>query len=421
MSLKKYILHLFCLLLSSIILTSLSLLLSAQNNATIAYGFTYQNATGNRYVEGTGTFPNVENFIIENIQTAGMWLTPLRIGEEQLVRGSQEEWSILYSLDLMMPSDMALPQTLTGLSALWQADFSADDVSRLSHPVPVGDDIVYIANNGDLVLWRDNNPIHRLPLDAMLDARPMVSDNGLIALYTQPTDRYPHGVFGDLIEAGALDILQVDGDILRRVGFVQLDDVVFEGLYPFWADIDQDGQQDIVTTISGSGLGAGLQVYRADGTLLTESRRIELSNRWRHQLAFAPFGPDGEYELVEIQTPHIGGIVQFLRYMPDTNSLEIVARFGGYTSHLYGSINLDMAVAGDFDGDGQPELVVTTQDGRRLVGLHHGADDSIEEVWSIDLPAVPVTNFSAITTADGRLGLAIGLIDNTLHISLSTE
>lgn len=422
---KKSILHIPRLLLVMQIVIILNVAISAQNDVLIDYGFTYQNATGNRYIEGTGTFPNVEHQIIEDAQTADMWLTPVRIGGEQLVRASYAEWSLLYSLDLMMPSDMALPQTLSGVSALWRPDFPADDVSALSHPVPVGDDVIYIADNGDLVLWRDNISIHRLPINAMLDARPMINADGLIALYTQPTDRYPHGVFGDDIEGGALDILQIEGDTLQRVGFAQLDDIVFEGLYPFWADIDQDGTQDIVTTISGNGLGAGLRVYRADGTILAESERIDLSNRWRHQLAFAPFGVNGEYELVEIQTPHIGGMVQFLRYMPETNSLEIAARFGGYTSHLYGSYNVDMAVAGDFDGDGQPELVVTTQDGSRLVGLVHDADDSIEEAWSIELPAVPVTNFNAIHTSDERLGLAIGLAiglaDNRLHLWLSSD
>ena len=38
--------------------------------------------------------------------------------------------------------------------------------------------------------------------------------------------------------------------------------------------------------------------------------------------------------------------------------LNLVAQHDGVTSHLVFSRNLDMALAGDLDGDGQPELVV---------------------------------------------------------------
>ena len=36
----------------------------------------------------------------------------------------------------------------------------------------------------------------------------------------------------------------------------------------------------------------------------------------------------------------------------ENNELRIVAQVPGYTSHIIGSRNLDMALAGDFDGDG---------------------------------------------------------------------
>lgn len=409
-----------------IVVMLLVLTISAQTEeGTTVYGFTYQNTTGNRYVEGSGTFPDVAGLSWGVSISQGMWIVPLKTEQGTFIRGISDENALAFLMPVLInpnyldfgfafafPMDMLL----TGITALWQPSFTAQDISPLSHPVPVGADVVYIANNGDLMLWRDDVELFRLPINAMLDARPMVSATGLIAVYTQPTIRYPHGVFGDEIEAGALEILQIDGDILRRVGLVQLENIVFEGLYPFWADVDQDGEQDIVTTISGGGLGAGLRVYRTDGSLLAESDRIDLSNRWRHQIAYAPFGPQGEYELVEIQTPHIGGIVQFLRYVPQTDRLEVVARAGGYTSHVYGSRNIEMAVAGDFDGDGQPEVVVTTQDGTRLVGLRHGVGDRVEEVWSIDLPAVPVTNFVAFHLPEERLGLTIGLADGNLYV-----
>ena len=49
--------------------------------------------------------------------------------------------------------------------------------------------------------------------------------------------------------------------------------------------------------------------------------------------------------------------------------LNLVAQQDGVTSHPVFSRNLDMALAGDLDGDGQPELVVFDQPFRKAVAL----------------------------------------------------
>jgi len=96
-------------------------------------------------------------------------------------------------------------------------------------------------------------------------------------------------------------------------------------------------------------------------TLSRESRwrpgpAVGRGNRWRHQIAVAPFGPNGELELAEVLTPHIGGIAGF--YRMDGDSLNLVAQQDSVTSHSVVSRNFDMGLAGDLDGDGQPEQVV---------------------------------------------------------------
>ena len=60
--------------------------------------------------------------------------------------------------------------------------------------------------------------------------------------------------------------------------------------------------------------------------------------------------------LAEVLTPHIGGIVGF--YRMDGDPLNLVAQQDGVTSHPVFSRNLDMGLAGNLDGDGQPEFVV---------------------------------------------------------------
>ena len=76
-------------------------------------------------------------------------------------------------------------------------------------------------------------------------------------------------------------------------------------------------------------------------------------------MAVAPLGPSGKVGIVDVLTPHIGGIVEFYRLQNDI--LKVVVKIPGFSSHKIGSRNLDMAVAGDFDGDARMELLVPNQ------------------------------------------------------------
>ena len=105
-----------------------------------------------------------------------------------------------------------------------------------------------------------------------------------------------------------------------------------------------------------------------DGSLLVESEPIGRGNRWRNQLGVAPTGPDGELEIIDVRTPHIGGIVTFLQL--DDDRLVVAADTAPYTSHVVGSRNLDMGVLADVTGDGRVEVVILSQDRSRLVAAY---------------------------------------------------
>jgi len=125
---------------------------------------------------------------------------------------------------------------------------------------------------------------------------------------------------------------------------------------PIWADVDRDGRMDLITTVSNAKQGAQLRGYCSDGSLLAQSNPIGMGGRWRHQLAIGPFGPAGELELVTDFTPHIAGQVQY--FWLSGRQLEPVAAMDGYTSHVIHTRNLDMAVGGNFNGDGRLEIVL---------------------------------------------------------------
>ena len=75
------------------------------------------------------------------------------------------------------------------------------------------------------------------------------------------------------------------------------------------------------------------------------------------------------------------------------------------------------AVAGDFDGDGQPEIVLPSQDRSRIAGIANTATGA-EVVWELSLDGTLVTNLAAINTANG-LALAAGRSDGTVRLWLS--
>ena len=95
--------------------------------------------------------------------------------------------------------------------------------------------------------------------------------------------------------------------------------------------------------------------------------------------------------------------------------IGIVAQVPGYRSHVLGSRNLDMALAGDLDGDGFVELLVPDQGLTNLGGIRRTAAGA-EVAWTIPLGGRANTNIAAVTTAEGRLIIGIGRQDGVLRV-----
>ena len=129
----------------------------------------------------------------------------------------------------------------------------------------------------------------------------------------------------------------------------------------------------------------------------------------------APFGVNGELELAEVLTPHIGGIVGFYRLDGDT--LDLVAQQDGVTSHPIRSRNLDMGLAGDLDGDGQPELVVFDQQFQEVRALRR-TEGGVELAWQTPVGGKAVTNLASVDVAGG-IALGVGREDGVLRVWLA--
>ncbi len=259
----------------------------------------------------------------------------------------------------------------------------------------------------------------RMVSDALPDGRPVWWGTTMVVL-VQPTERYGHGVLGDAVEAGGFEILDLAAepsptvphpDVVERTRVVTRAPAVIEGVAALLVDLDGDGRPEIVTTESDAEVGARLVVHDLDGALLARGEPVGRGNRWRNQLGAGPLGPDDEIELVDVETPHIGGVVQWfglqdgeLRHRSGTDS---------YSTHRIGSRILDQGLIVDVTGDGRPEVLVPTQDQRRLVALSR-TSAGVSEVAGVDLPARLSSNLAGLTTADGGVVVAVGLEDGTI-------
>lgn len=395
------------------------------------YFYTYHNPAGNRLVRGSGTFPDVDvidiplsgipAWAVAYAMETAIWHVVMRNGDMQVIEVSPSGSARSLATEHGWFAGAQPP--LVGVSMVEGTYVMRGDksVSPWSHPIPVNDfEVLYIDREGDLVLARESSVLARMPIRAQPDARLVMNRVGQIALFANATDqRYVHGIMGDRLEAATLLVLEVKDREIRLLARVDLPgEDVFEGIAPFWADIDGDDREDLVATVSNGAVGARLRAYLWDGRGIrqeVDGPAIGQGNRWRHQITAGPLGPSGEIEIVDVVTPHIDGRLEFSRFEGD--SLQVVAGLSDVTTHAIGSRNLDQTAAGDFNGDGQPEVLVMDRSRSKVIAVQHTRDGA-REVWQVDAGAEIVSNFSPVELLENRLGLAVGAADGRLRVWL---
>jgi hypothetical protein len=202
---------------------------------------------------------------------------------------------------------------------------------------------------------------------------------GLSAWLIDPTLRYAHGVLGDAVEAGGFAV-ERDGVLLLH----RLDaDAVFEDRRVRLDDLDGDGLPEAIVVKSRLAAGASIAVYRIGPDAiapLAESAPIGQPNRWLNPVGVADFTGTGERTIAAVVTPHLAGSLRLYRLAG--SALVEVTRIDGYTNHVIGSRDLDLALVRDVDDDGTPEIVLPTRDRRAVaaISFHGGSATEVARV-----------------------------------------
>lgn len=240
-----------------------------------------------------------------------------------------------------------------------------------------------ILPNGDLQITKDNQA-SILEINALPDSQIIQDDKNRILLLSHPTSQYKHGILGDDIEAKSVTIVELSEEPVVVSQFSVPEGWVIESILPIWSDWDDDGTREIVLTLSNSTSGAKLVLYDEMGNVLAESDSIGKGYRWRHTLEIASFGEMGQKLLVEVQTPHIGGIVGYYSWDKESQKLEKEVSITGFSTHDIGSRVMKMyALMNDPNSD-QVLLIVPSQSKTEISALKLESG-KIQEIWRLPL------------------------------------
>jgi len=179
------------------------------------------------------------------------------------------------------------------------------------------------------------------------------------AMYNSATDRYPHGALGDPQEWAALTVF-LDLTLPCRAGrasatVVLPEDMVFEDVRPLLADLDGDGEPEVLTVESQRDAGARLAVYKHAGGMVRRvaaTPHIGRRNRWLAQIGAADLDRDGRMEIAYIDRPHLAKVLRIWRF--DAGRLTHVADARNLTNHRFGEPEISGGIR---DCGSGPEIV----------------------------------------------------------------
>ena len=171
------------------------------------------------------------------------------------------------------------------------------------------------------------------------------------AEYADPTTRYDHGILGDAVEWGTLELTLRDG---RQVRMVLPQTRVFEDTAPRLADLDDDGAPEVIVVESSLDAGARLAVYGEDG-FIAATPFIGRRNRWLAPIGAADFTEDGRAEIAYVQTPHLTGELLVVELRGD--SLVPIAGAIDLTNHRIGDREILSGIRNCGRG---PEMILTS-------------------------------------------------------------
>ena len=199
------------------------------------------------------------------------------------------------------------------------------------------------------------------------------------ARFTEPTTRYAHGVLGDAVEWGALEIDVTRGDgvaqdaVVRRTTYlIRLPlDHVFEDIEPRLVDVTGDATPEVIVVETDVNKGAALAIYSARGKL-AETPHIGQSRRWLAPIGAADLDGDVWIEIAYIDRPHLARVLRVWRYQG--RKLTPVADLDGLTNHRIGWPDIPGGIR---SCGGRPEMITANADWSQVMATTYSGSQGL--------------------------------------------
>lgn len=169
----------------------------------------------------------------------------------------------------------------------------------------------------------------------------LIKGQGYVTRLIAPTTLYKHGVLGDAIEAKGFSVRK-NGFNMR---YLLPDDAVFEDRRArlIWQK-GQNNPPSILVIKSYLTKGSALALYdivNQQIVPIAESEAIGTPNRWMNIIGLADFLGNGNAQIAVVVMPHLLGSLRL--YTVEGNRINAIARTDGYTNHIIGERDLDLA------------------------------------------------------------------------------
>lgn len=202
----------------------------------------------------------------------------------------------------------------------------------------------------------------------------------LSAWYTEPTRRYAHGILGDAIEYGTLEIRveeksseksRLKLDLVykpsRYTVTIRLPaDRVFEDIAPRLVDINGDGSPEVIVVESQENTGAQLAIYDASGYKIAATPHIGTRNRWLAPIGAADLDGDGNMEIAYIDRPHLAKTLRIWRFA--NGNLTEIASLPDLTNHKIGE---DFISGGIRTCGAAPDMILVNGNWTRIISVSY--------------------------------------------------
>ena len=305
---------------------------------------------------------------------------------------------------------------------------SDDGFSRVTYPVAAdldGDgemEILAVSDEGYLtvILGRGRaNRKRERRTEIFPASRIAVGDlNGdghpeVVAL-TRPTDEVDLGRLGVEKLARGVAVFTWDGKILDLEDEFKLrSGEVFEQVTPILADVGRGEGDEIILTVSRADEGSELVILSYSGKRLHEIHRgpSDRKDRFVQVVGASEMGNSGRKLILAVAGPTDSGDLEAFR--TDLAATRITLD-DEISTHIEGTIILEMALIGDFNGDGQRELLAPDESKEEISLFQLRKNRFREIVVFTGNRAVSSNLCPGDFNGDGKVDVAVGFEDGTL-------